>query len=1427
MTPDQRKIEHSLYLGLLHHRGDARLAPLTDFRFVRAGQDGRLDIDVALAAAEGIEPVVDELTYRGAPIASVSAAHRVITARVRFDDLEALAAVPVVRSVRRRPTAVTSQVNVSEGISTHLVAAARSGYGVTGVGVKVCVLSNGVNSLAAVQATGDLPSVEVLAGQAGAGDEGTAMLEVIHDVAPGVALAFATATTSPVRFAQNIRDLAASGCHVMVDDVTYTNESPFQDGPIAQAVTEVTASGVLYFAAAGDDGNRADGTAGSWEGDFNPNGTIAALAGAGDAQNFGDGGQSIQVAETADNVLLSWAEHADAASGFASTDFDLYIMNGALTTVFDSSANRQDGSGGDDFPMEQTGAAFAGERIVVTRFSPGSTSSVPMFRLLLGRGRLDPALATGGAIYGHGAVVDAFSVAAAPATAPGPFPGPFTSASVSQPTTSEGPRRIILSPTGAELTPGNRTSAGGVVRQKPDFTAADGVSTATPGFNPFNGTSAAAAHAAAIAALVKSAIPAATTSDIRSALATSAIDIEVPGVDAATGAGIVMALPALAAVGATPVATLSAGAPVSTQVAGDGDSAIEPNEVWDVSIPLTNDGLVSGTTITATLTSTTPGVTLFNGTSVYSNIAPGGTVANATPFRVRVGGTCGQSIALTLAVGYTGGSQSSQSFDVGIRLGGPGTPVVFGYTGPAVPIPDGPGNAPGAPALASLLVDGSMARAFDVDLRIDGDACTATPGATSVGLNHTFVSDLRISLQAPGGTSVVAINRAGGSGNNFCQTVLDDESAGPSIQTVISTNAPFSGSFRPNLPLSAFDSQPITGMWQLSAQDFEIQDIGAIRAWSLVVTPAVCDAPVPIDLPPAVQPLPDRTTPPNQTVGPIGFTIGDDFLPPDALVLSATSSNQAVVVNAGLALGGAGAARTLTITPVADASGSTTIAIRASDGVSIGESTFVLTVSASNEASTITSVPSQSVPENGTLAPVAFTIGDDTTALDALVVTAASSNTELVPTDALVLGGSGATRTIAATPLPNQDGQTTVTITVSDGEASASTSFVLTVLPTTPPNAPRDLTASAGGATVHLAWSAPDGGSSPVRYLVESSRTPFGTTLPLSTVDAAQQTFDVPLAQGTYFFRVRAQNDGGLSPASNEAVATIGVGGTPGPPTALGAAITGSEVSLRWQRPASLPAPTGYRIELGSSAGQTDLGVIETGSTATTIAGPVPDGSYVVRVRAKAGPVVGAASNEIAFRIGAADCAAAPMTPVLLSPSVATDFVTLAWLPPTTGEPTSYRLSAGTAPGVADLLTFDTRTSATALSVATPAPGTYYVFVQAENACGVSAASNAVPVIVPAAVAPPGAPRALTASVSGRAVTLSWQPPAGGTLPSHYLIEAGSRPNVANYGAFPFSAGSTRVTFNGVPSGTYVVRVRGLNAGGARPASNELVVTVP
>src|SRR3954471_13050360 len=115
---------------------------------------------------------------------------------------------PITTTEEERAERVGEQLRAavvtSEGDRAHAADTARAASKVTGVGVKICALSDGVDSLAASQATGELPPVDILPGKAGSGDEGTAMLEIVHDVAPGADLGFATANPSEAAFADNI-----------------------------------------------------------------------------------------------------------------------------------------------------------------------------------------------------------------------------------------------------------------------------------------------------------------------------------------------------------------------------------------------------------------------------------------------------------------------------------------------------------------------------------------------------------------------------------------------------------------------------------------------------------------------------------------------------------------------------------------------------------------------------------------------------------------------------------------------------------------------------------------------------------------------------------------------------------------------------------------------------------------------------------------------------------------------------------------------------------------------------------------------------------------------------------------------------------------------------------------------------------------------
>jgi autotransporter-associated beta strand protein/YVTN family beta-propeller protein len=96
---------------------------------------------------------------------------------------------------------------------------------------------------------------------------------------------------------------------------------------------------------------------------------------------------------------------------------------------------------------------------------------------------------------------------------------------------------------------------------------------------------------------------------------------------------------------------------------------------------------------------------------------------------------------------------------------------------------------------------------------------------------------------------------------------------------------------------------------------------------------------------------------------------------------------------------------------------------------------------------TATGLTDQSIVTGNTLGPLGFTVGDDLTPAAALVVTAVSSNQSLLPDANIVLGGSGAARTLTATPLPGTAGTAIITVTVSDGFQAATFAFTLTVQP--------------------------------------------------------------------------------------------------------------------------------------------------------------------------------------------------------------------------------------------------------------------------------------------------------------------------------------------------------------------------------------------
>jgi hypothetical protein len=202
--------------------------------------------------------------------------------------------------------------------------------------------------------------------------------------------------------------------------------------------------------------------------------------------------------------------------------------------------------------------------------------------------------------------------------------------------------------------------------------------------------------------------------------------------------------------------------------------------------------------------------------------------------------------------------------------------------------------------------------------------------------------------------------------------------------------------------------------------------------------------------PPTISSVAAQTIAVNTSTAVLPFSVNDAQTAAANLTVTASSSNTTLVPNASIVLGGSGTNRTVKVTPAANQTGTATITLRVSDGTLTASRTFTVTVSGTtttptNTAPTISSIPNQTVVRGRSTGPLPFTIGDVETPAANLTVTGRSSNTTLIPNSHFIFGGSGANRTVNVWPRKNRRGQATITITVSDGTKTASTSYVVTV----------------------------------------------------------------------------------------------------------------------------------------------------------------------------------------------------------------------------------------------------------------------------------------------------------------------------------------------------------------------------------------------
>jgi len=528
----------------------------------------------------------------GGELVDSSRRRQTATIAVRPEDLKAVAGVAGVATVTEAHAPVAAAVCpsgevVSEGVQ-QLNAGEEPGEardefpGVDGSGVTVGILSDSFDAATEAvpggpvethaledEESGDLPGpenpctnkdpVEVLHEFKPFGeeafDEGRGMAQIVHDMAPGADISFATAFEGEESFASNIEELAEEGANVLADDVFYFEEPFFQDGPVAVAVDKAVELGATYFSAAGND-SMADSEGhqiASWETPefrdagscpaevkalegFNANHCLDFNPGAGVDMTFGikvEGGEFL-------TVDLQWDEPWDGVE----TDLDAFLLDAKGKLVEGAGEDNLKGQRPDEIlQWFNSSSSTRTVQLVINRFAGESPRL--KFALLQNGGGVEgieyPQSSgedvVGPTIFGHSGSAAAISVGAIP----------FNSKSAPEPYSSQGPVRHDFGP--VEGTEPAEALGSPEILSKPDVTATDcGQTTFFASFSGsvwrFCGTSAAAPHAAGVAALMLEKELGAEAEEVRAALQSSALKVGAFGA-CAVGSGLIDATGAI------------------------------------------------------------------------------------------------------------------------------------------------------------------------------------------------------------------------------------------------------------------------------------------------------------------------------------------------------------------------------------------------------------------------------------------------------------------------------------------------------------------------------------------------------------------------------------------------------------------------------------------------------------------------------------------------------------------------------------------------------------------------------------------------------------------------------------------------------------------------------------------------------------------
>lgn len=521
------------------------LRSMADAGMLRVDAQGRVQVFVATSVEPGA--ALPDLSRLGFETERIDADQRLLQGRLPVAALEAASRLDVVRGVRLPDYPVRSAGSVTtQGDAILRADELRQSFGVDGSGVRVGVISDGVEGLAAAQASGDLPAVNtstcnVVAQSptaSGAGAEGTAMLEIIHDLAPGAELWFG-------HFGMNFGgtsldfmaavDCLADNVDVIVDDIVFFNAGPY-DGTsaislnAAQELNDPANRVRGYYNAVGNEANGHYQETYVDADPFDPSYNLHLFSGSGTTTDaFGLGpavvdpvyllpGQTIVVS-------LQWND----PFGASANDYDLYLVRDSDLALVAASEDEQSGAQDPTEFIVYTNPGPAGYfDILIDRFA-GAARTFDMF-----------VYSPEGCVY-----------------LPGNVCHNFNTASSSVPNNSDAGGGVVSLGAINAGDPGNDTiafySSRGPTndgRLKPDAVAIDGVSvTGSGGFlTPFYGTSAAAPHAGGIAALLLDCNPALRQGEpgddpagdrdaLRAALFGGAVDLGASGADNVYGRG--------------------------------------------------------------------------------------------------------------------------------------------------------------------------------------------------------------------------------------------------------------------------------------------------------------------------------------------------------------------------------------------------------------------------------------------------------------------------------------------------------------------------------------------------------------------------------------------------------------------------------------------------------------------------------------------------------------------------------------------------------------------------------------------------------------------------------------------------------------------------------------------------------------------------